>query len=102
MEARAERHGFPAPGRHNPPPVSQYPTIPGFDIERVLGRGGMAVVYAATDPVLGRRVAIKVVSAQGADAERHVRRLEQEARGLANLQHPHIVELHSFGRTEDG
>src|SRR6187551_843556 len=62
----------------------------------------MAVVYAATELSLGRRVAIKVVTAADGDAAQHVRRLEQEARGLAALQHPHIVELHSFGRTRDG
>ncbi|HET7842759.1 MAG TPA: serine/threonine-protein kinase, partial [Xanthomonadales bacterium] len=79
-----------------------FPTIPGFTCDAVLGRGGMAVVYEATEEALGRRVAIKVVYAGDTDEAQHVRRLEQEARGLANLQHPHIVELHSFGRTKEG
>jgi formylglycine-generating enzyme required for sulfatase activity len=82
--------------------VAEFPDITGFTCDAVLGRGGMAVVYSAVDQTLGRRVAIKVVSASDSDEAQHVRRLEQEARGLANLQHPHIVELHSFGRTKDG
>lgn len=82
--------------------MPEFPTIPGFTCDAVLGRGGMAVVYEATEESLGRRVAIKVVSASDFDEAQHLRRLEQEARGLANLQHPHIVELHSFGRTKDG
>ncbi len=82
--------------------MSEFPSIPGFRCDAELGRGGMAVVYAATDATLGRRVAIKVVSARDDRSAQHVRRLEQEARGLAALQHPNIVELHQFGRTEDG
>jgi hypothetical protein len=82
--------------------VSEFPRIPGFTCDAVLGRGGMAVVYSGIEESLGRRVAIKVVSPGDADEAQHVRRLEQEARGLAALQHPHIVELHSFGRTRDG
>ena len=49
------------PGRL--PPREQPPAIPGFVIERELGRGGMGVVYQAWQPQLARRVAIKVVSA---------------------------------------
>lgn len=82
--------------------MGEFPNIPGFTCDGVLGRGGMAVVYSAIDLALGRRVAIKVVSPGDNDEAQHVRRLEQEARGLAALQHPHIVELHAFGRTREG
>ena len=59
----------------------------------------MAVVYSAIEQDLDRPVAIKVVRDEG---DGHIQRLENEARGLAALHHPHIVDLYRFGRTEDG
>jgi serine/threonine-protein kinase PpkA len=78
------------------------PTIPGFVLTELLGRGGMASVYAATQTALDRYVAIKVVSAEGPDAAQYLHRLENEARSLAGLHHPNIVDLYEFGRTEQG
>ena len=49
------------------PPREQPPMIPGFVIERELGRGGMGVVYQAWQPQLARRVAIKVVERERSD-----------------------------------
>jgi len=62
----------------------------------------MAVVYSAIEKNLDRPVAIKVVRGDPDDADGHIQRLENEARGLAALHHPHIVDLYSFGRLEDG
>jgi hypothetical protein len=62
----------------------------------------MAVVYSAIEKDLDRPVAIKVVRHIAGDTEGLVQRLENEARGLAALHHPHIVDLYRFGRTEDG
>jgi hypothetical protein len=59
----------------------------------------MAVVYSAIERDLDRPVAIKVVRDEG---DGHIQRLENEARGLAALHHPHNVDLYRFGRTEDG
>jgi hypothetical protein len=81
--------------------VTGFPVVPGYEIESELGRGGMAVVYSAIENDLGRQVAIKVVNADASEPG-HIQRLENEARGLAALHHPHIVDLYRFGRTADG
>jgi hypothetical protein len=81
--------------------VSAYPQIPGYEIQGELGRGGMAVVYRAIENDLGREVAIKVVRGNAAEPG-HIQRLENEARGLAGLHHPHIVDLYRFGQTTGG
>ncbi|MCB9752919.1 MAG: serine/threonine protein kinase [Myxococcales bacterium] len=66
-------------------------------LERVAG-GGMGVVYAAFDPKLSRKVAIKVLRDQG-DARR--RRLLREARTLARLSHPNVVAIHDVEHEGD-
>jgi hypothetical protein len=82
--------------------VAAFPDVPGYELQAELGRGGMAVVYSAIENDLGRQVAIKVVRGDAGDADGHIQRLENEARGLAALHHPHIVDLYRFGRTADG
>ncbi len=82
--------------------MSTFPLVPGYELQSELGRGGMAIVYSAIETNLGRQVAIKVVTAGTGDLEGHIERLENEARGLATLHHPHIVDLYRFGRTADG
>jgi len=69
-------------------------------LERV-ARGGMGVVYAALDEMLGRRVAIKVLDVPVADGDL-ARRLNREARVLAHLEHPGIVPVHDVGTLADG
>jgi serine/threonine protein kinase len=69
-------------------------------LERV-ARGGMGVVYAALDELLGRRVALKVLDVPVADGEL-ARRLNREARVLARLEHPGIVPVHDVGTLADG
>lgn len=65
-----------------------------------IGRGGMGTVYLAQDRELAREVAIKVSNGvPGADVER---RLRDEARILAALEHPGIVPVHDAGRLADG
>jgi eukaryotic-like serine/threonine-protein kinase len=61
-----------------------------FEIGRLVGRGGMGAVYEARDPRLGRKVAIKVI--QAAPDERA--RVLVEARALARLQHPAVVQVY--------
>ncbi|MEO5625784.1 MAG: protein kinase [Dokdonella sp.] len=82
--------------------MSEFPRIPGFEFRALIGRGGMAAVYSAVQCSLGREVAIKVVIPDDVDAADLLQRLENEARSLASLHHPNIVELYDFGRTPDG
>ena len=71
--------------------------IPGYEIEKLIGEGGMARVYLALHKALNRKVAIKVMNhRQGADSEASDRFL-REARIVANLSHPNIVTIHDVG-----
>lgn len=67
-----------------------------YEIERELGRGGMAVVYLARDPAVKRRVAVKVLPAELADADFRAR-FEREVHIIAALDHPNIVTVHDSG-----
>ena len=68
-----------------------------FEVLQALGRGGMGVVYAAWDPALGRRVALKLVAAQHAGSPRHRARMVREAQALAKLSHPNVVHVYEVG-----
>ncbi len=62
----------------------------------VLGSGGMAEVYAGMHPDLGRKVAIKVILPQFATESTFEERFRREARVVASLRHPHIVQIYDF------
>ncbi len=64
-----------------------------FEIERVLGRGGMGTVYACRDTESGERVALKVLSGDLVDDEEKFLRFEQEVTALGRLRHENIVRL---------
>ena len=66
-----------------------------YVIERVLGAGGMGLVYAAHDPDLDRRVAIKVLRGDASDDSRV--RLLREARAMAKLSHPNVITVYEVG-----
>lgn len=65
-------------------------------IERV-GVGGMAEVYRARDELLGREVAVKVLSERHSSDSSFVERFKREAQAAANLNHPNIVSLYDYG-----
>jgi eukaryotic-like serine/threonine-protein kinase len=67
-----------------------------YRIERVLGRGGMGVVFLAFDTTLHRQVALKIVDGQG-DDETTKARVLREARNAAALNHPNICTIHEVG-----
>jgi serine/threonine protein kinase/HD-like signal output (HDOD) protein len=71
-----------------------------YVIQRVLARGGMAVVYLAKHPTLGREVAVKLLSPEYQGDSDLNRRFLQEARVTANFRHPNIVEIYDFGEIE--
>ncbi|WP_286901348.1 serine/threonine-protein kinase [Thermocrispum sp.] len=71
-----------------------------YRIDGVLGKGGMSVMYRATDVRLGRKVALKVIGEHlGADAEFRERFVD-EARNTAAIDHPNIVPLYDFGELD--
>ncbi len=71
-----------------------------FIVEGSLGAGGMGMVLAAEDPVLGRKVALKLIHAHhraGPASEEWVLRLFREARAIARLSHPNVITVHDIG-----
>jgi tetratricopeptide (TPR) repeat protein len=83
------------------PPGTQFPLVSGFArVERVLGRGGMGVVYLVHDDQLGRRAALKLT--KGAPNPRRALRFQREVRVTAGLDHPNIPPVYEAGRTPDG
>ncbi|HUQ01789.1 MAG TPA: serine/threonine-protein kinase [Kofleriaceae bacterium] len=71
-----------------------------YVVQEELGKGGMSVVYAAYDPELDRRVALKVVRADRLTTQ-HRQRLHREAQALARLSHPNVVTVFDAGDVGD-
>src|SRR5579864_9173805 len=69
------------------------PRLAKYEIVAEIGHGGMATVYRAVDKRLGREVAIKVIHPHLRDAREVVARFNAEARAVAKLHHPNIVEV---------
>jgi len=67
-----------------------------YDLERVIGVGGVAEVWRATDTRLGRRVAVKVLAGPAARDPGHRARIEREARALAAISHPNVVAVFDY------
>jgi len=103
----AERSNVPTSttpaGQFAPPDVSvlagQFPQL---EILQLLGQGGMGAVYKARQRQLDRLVAVKILPPQVGRAEAFAERFTREARSLAKLNHPGIVMVYDFGRTEAG
>jgi serine/threonine-protein kinase len=73
-----------------------------YRIDRLLGRGGMGSVYAAHQPEIGARVAVKVLAAELSRDARLVQRFVDEARAVNKIRHPNIIDIFAFGRLPDG
>ncbi|MEU6810163.1 serine/threonine-protein kinase [Streptomyces sp. NPDC046831] len=71
-----------------------------YRLHAVVGRGGMGEVWQASDEVLGRPVAVKLLLNDGADASAAAR-FRLEAQTSARLNHPHVVGVYDFGAWED-
>lgn len=82
-------------------PFEKGDTFHGLKIEHLVARGGMGVVYRAREPVFGKPVALKVLSQSLAAEAEFRQRFDHEARALAGLSHPNIVNLYDFGIDED-
>jgi len=68
-----------------------------YTVTRKLGEGGMGAVYAGQHPVIGKRVAIKVLAPHCSGNKELVRRFLDEARAVNLIHHPHIVDIFAFG-----
>ncbi len=77
-------------------------TIGGHRILRVLGEGGMGIVYEAEQQQPRRPIALKVVRGGRHIDEHHLRLFQREAQTLARLKHPYIAAIYEAGRTDEG
>src|SRR6266542_4157418 len=73
-----------------------------YRIDGTIGMGGMGVVYLATQPLIGKRVAIKVVRREACKDPVACERFVDEARAVNRICHPNIVDIFSFSVLEDG
>jgi len=76
----------------------ELPKVPGFQLERELGRGGVGVVYQAIQLDLNRRVALKMLLSKAHSSASETQRFHGEAAAMATLQHPNLVTVYHIGR----
>ncbi len=85
-----------------PEPADLANQFPQLDILELLGQGGMGAVYKARQRQLDRLVALKILSPQLVQDAAFAERFVREARSLARLNHPRIISVYDFGKTEAG
>ncbi len=73
-----------------------------YVVEAPIASGGCGTVYRARHCVLGRRVAIKLLSRELAESREMLKRFEREAKAVNHIQHPNIVDVVDFSQLEDG
>jgi WD40 repeat protein len=74
--------------------------VGGYRIESVAGRGGMGIVYRATDPELGRLVALKLISPERATDQRFRELFVRESLNASALEHPNVIPIYRAGEDE--
>jgi serine/threonine protein kinase len=72
-----------------------------YEIEELLGQGGMSAVYKATDPNLRRTVAVKLIHSHLSGDPAFLSRFEEEAAAVAQLKHPNLIQVFDFDRDND-
>ena len=75
--------------------------VPGFQIKRTIGRGGMATVYLAIQESLHREVVLKCMDNERDGEKDFITRFLDEGRIIASLSHPHIITVHDIGTVDD-
>ena len=73
-----------------------------YVVTSLIGRGGMGSVYQAQHPEIGRKVAIKFLSAELARMPKIVERFIAEAQAMAAVEHPNVIDIYDFGRMDNG
>lgn len=103
MEDARSTNAGPDDGESRPPFAGRSgscPTVEGYDILEELGRGSSSVVYKARDRSLGRIVALKMMAAGAHAPPDQLARIAIEARAVASLHHPNIVQIHEIGESQ--
>lgn len=77
-------------------------TIGSYRILNKIGTGGMGAVFLAEHPLIGKKVALKVIHRELAGNKEVVQRFFQEAKAVTRINHEHIVQIHDFGVTPEG
>lgn len=90
---------IPDRGRAPAPSSTKGPIVDGYDLLEELGRGSVGVVYKARHRALNRLVALKMVMAGGHVGREQLVRFATEARAVATLRHPAIVQIHEIGES---
>jgi len=75
--------------------------VPGFQIKRTIGKGGMGTAYLAVQESLGRQVVLKTMNTANAEQTDFLERFLNEGRIVAALRHPHIITIYDIGATEE-
>jgi eukaryotic-like serine/threonine-protein kinase len=89
---------FPSGDEGAPPPEAlDLPQVPGYEVDAVLGRGGMGLVFKARHLMLNRVVALKMLLAGAYAGREQLARFRREAEAVATLRHPNIVQVHDAG-----
>src|SRR5262249_47195870 len=97
---------FPTPTEPRTAPAAQtwddapLPHIPGYEIEAMIGRGGVGVVYRARHLRLNRPVALKMLLAGPYARPEELKRFLREGEAVAALHHPNIVQIYDRGDAE--
>ena len=73
-----------------------------YRVEAEIGHGGMGTVYKAVHPMIGKRVAVKVLKAALSDNQNAVKRFTLEARAVNEIRHRNLVDIFAFGQLPDG
>lgn len=85
-----------------PIPAELASLMTGYEIVDLIGRGGMGAVYKAIQTNLEREVAIKLLPPELSENPEFEARFKREAKSMAQLNHPNIVQIYDFGQTAAG